>query len=1031
MSFRINKRIKRLGNKILAIFISYTFIFNLVIPPSISYTQVIPQTMTNLPAPGVMVPLNVDFAPAMVKGITIYSENPLQFDFIVDTGQTKLKGQKLREESIKLIKYFLASLTVPEKDMWVNLSPYEKDRIIPEKFGTTEMGRDLLTQDYILKQLMASITYPEKGLGKRFWDRVYKRTYEEYGTTDIPLNTFNKVWIVPEKAVVYENGGSAFVVDSHLKVMLEEDYLALQSNLEEGEEQIKEVKAISKVSSGVVREVLIPEIEREVNTGKSFANLRQIYNSMILATWYKVSLKESLLGRVYVDKKKTRGIAVKDKGSKEKIYEQYLKAFKAGVYEYVKEEYDDLEQEVITRKYFSGGITASSKVFGQLRELMVRVRDEGLLASEEGKMRDRVVRGLQPAHHDSTIFSITMEAVDVGPNAEEEAVNTAMSKTADALVANDNAMLLRSEAIKLLDLEDRTKHSKGYENVLMLGMEESEFQELSPVFATALERVEYGKGEFYSNGTRFGETIERFVEHLDGMRYDEFGQDRKMLEREGNRILEEKKEQFLKRPKSSRVKEALFSVTVHEFHYGAHSVRTATREVAIEYKEPQLSRVNSKEEILEAIGAYASRERISLKEALASTLIIVGESTFSGLHALADLREYGTLYDGLRPDIKPTDRFEFIEEFNKKNILKIEKRQIRAIAKESLRLKGKEDETTGSELGQDSLIHLLDEMGTVKLDMKTGEFAGRNGVTFSQRANKESFWTETIELGHGNKATLQLDPRKWRRSPAVGSHLSRQYLSVLEIKLRKFLTQPTHNRIMLIELREIFEVEKLKEQDSRLQKLMDILTESEKMKELLRIPVEAAIAYGQAIEDLEVELREARKKSNSGITSTVNAVRELEVKLLERKEYLQEARALKELICRIAMYSERQVREDARKEKSKDSEIIETDISSTQDNAVLTKGGIDLDPVLLDFQIKRDSDGVPLSLPQQPIDDMNIEGFFPVIINVSPNHNLPLILGFSGQNEEPMQLGYNRSLGPLEERERFKIQTFPDTNFFN
>ena len=42
------------------------------------------------------------------------------------------------------------------------------------------------------------------------------------------MNTFNKIWIVPEKAVVYEHGQTAFVVESHLKVMLEEDYVALE-----------------------------------------------------------------------------------------------------------------------------------------------------------------------------------------------------------------------------------------------------------------------------------------------------------------------------------------------------------------------------------------------------------------------------------------------------------------------------------------------------------------------------------------------------------------------------------------------------------------------------------------------------------------------------------------------------------------------------------------------------------------------------------------------------------------------------------
>ena len=71
-----------------------------------------------------MVALSPAFAPVILKGVTVHSENPLRFDFIVDTGEAKLTPNELKDESQKLIKYFLASLTVPEKDLWVNLSPY-------------------------------------------------------------------------------------------------------------------------------------------------------------------------------------------------------------------------------------------------------------------------------------------------------------------------------------------------------------------------------------------------------------------------------------------------------------------------------------------------------------------------------------------------------------------------------------------------------------------------------------------------------------------------------------------------------------------------------------------------------------------------------------------------------------------------------------------------------------------------------------------------------------------------------------------
>ncbi|MBZ0166420.1 MAG: GNAT family N-acetyltransferase, partial [Candidatus Omnitrophica bacterium] len=286
---------------------------------------------------------------------------PFQLDFIVDTGQSGRNGEALEEEKIRLIKYFMASLTVPEDDLWVNLSPFEQQRIIPEKFGLTDMGRDLLAQDYLLKQLTATLMYPEEQLGQSFWDRVYQKAQEQYGTTDVPVNTFNKVWIVPEEAVIYEQGNAAFIVKTHLKVMLEEDYIALDKNLAQrtqalGKDINTDEDAVNSLASEVIREVILPAIEEEVNHGRNFATLRQIYHSLILASWYKESIKQSLINQLYSDQNKINGIDIDDREAKERIYRQYIAAFEEGVYDYIKEELDPVTQEVIPRKYFSGGV---------------------------------------------------------------------------------------------------------------------------------------------------------------------------------------------------------------------------------------------------------------------------------------------------------------------------------------------------------------------------------------------------------------------------------------------------------------------------------------------------------------------------------------------------------------------------------------------------------------------------------------------------------------------------------------------------
>jgi|GEM_PF-5947592 len=336
-------------SKSISVIVLVAFVCSMVTPVPKAHAA----DLLGLPEPGAMVSLSPAYSPAILKGVTVHKDNPFMFDFIVDVGQDKLQGEALKQEGQKLIKYFLASLAIPEKDLWVNLSPYEKDRTIPQALSQTEMGRDLLAQDYILKQLTASLIYPEKQLGKTFWDKVYSKTRELYGpNAQVPVNTFNKVWIMADRAEVFERNNSAFVVDSHLKVMLEEDYLALTQN-----NKTNLSTKNSSASSKIIREVILPELEKEVNTGKNFAPLRQIFNSLILASWYKNSLKNALLNQVYSDKSTVKGINLQNPNVKEEIYQRYLSAYKKGVFNFIKE--DTSQGKTIPRKYFSGGVDAA------------------------------------------------------------------------------------------------------------------------------------------------------------------------------------------------------------------------------------------------------------------------------------------------------------------------------------------------------------------------------------------------------------------------------------------------------------------------------------------------------------------------------------------------------------------------------------------------------------------------------------------------------------------------------------------------
>ena len=354
--------------RITSTLIIFCFTFTSVVHPG--YAQSI--NFLNLPIPGAMVQPTDAYVPVLLRGMTIDPQNPLSFDFIIDSGNSNLDADGVKEETEKLVKYFLAAMTVPKDDLWVNLSPYEQDRIIPDELGKTALGRDLLAQDYILKQLTASMMYPEDELGQKFWQRVERVAREKYGIKEVPTDLFNKVWILPETASVYEHEQTVYVVNSRLKVMLDSDYenmMGTKGSTEESKERA--------VSNEIIREIILPEIEKEINQGQNFAPLRQIYHSLILAKWYKQNIKDSILTKIYSDQNKVEGITTGDPEITDAIYNRYMQAYEKGVFSYIKEDYDMISQTVIPRKYFSGGI-------GDPANIKVAKTDNAAMVDAEG-----------------------------------------------------------------------------------------------------------------------------------------------------------------------------------------------------------------------------------------------------------------------------------------------------------------------------------------------------------------------------------------------------------------------------------------------------------------------------------------------------------------------------------------------------------------------------------------------------------------------------------------------------------------------
>ena len=271
-----------------------------------------------LPAPSSLLAPGAEFSPVILRGLDIYPDDPYRFDFIIDQGQGKASKGEVKE----LINYFLAALSVPSRDLWVNLSPYEKDRVMDDDLVRTDLGQAMLGQDYILKQLSSSLTHPDTPVGRAYWcveNRDSKLEIRE---------DLSKIWIKPDKAVICEEEDRAFITQSSLKI---------------------ESDAGSPLHSA---------LHNELNTGKHFAKVRQMYHSILLAVWFKNRLADHLINQIYTGSRKVKGIDSADPRIKEKIYGLYIKSFEKGVYDLsrpVSNLHSPLSEKNVKR-VFSGGM---------------------------------------------------------------------------------------------------------------------------------------------------------------------------------------------------------------------------------------------------------------------------------------------------------------------------------------------------------------------------------------------------------------------------------------------------------------------------------------------------------------------------------------------------------------------------------------------------------------------------------------------------------------------------------------------------
>lgn len=101
------------------------------------------------------------------------------------------------------------------------------------------------------------------------------------------------------------------------------------------------------------------------------------------------------------------------------------------------------------------------------------------------------------------------------------------------------------------------------------------------------------------------------------------------------------------------------------------------------------------------------------------------------------------------------------------------------------------------------------------------------------------------------------------------------------------------------------------------------------------------------------------------------------------------------------------------------------EILPPSDNAQLSEevGGIDLNPNNFEIETRGENPPVQFEFDAQKLQDLNIQGFVPVIINITPITNIPLLLGIADEGPSGQkQATTTDESAPLDRRERFSLR---------
>lgn len=254
-----------------------------------------------------------------------------------------------KEKAQLISDSFFTWLALTPDKFWVNLNPDEPDRVMDAKFGKTDAGRVLLEADLQMKHDFFKTMDPKTDLGKRFWAELPK-------VNGRPCFAGIRNWIEPKTATVREQDGGIHILDAPLKLQSTPQDFTTDPG---GERICNPTKEQRDAAQKVIDRMIVPEVEKTINTAPQYADLRRVYTARVAAEFIRQQDAQAatdyrkIINSNDVSKWPLR--APNQNWDKNELFQRYRKIFLEGEFRY------DVDTEEGVLVYIVGGVDFSKQ----------------------------------------------------------------------------------------------------------------------------------------------------------------------------------------------------------------------------------------------------------------------------------------------------------------------------------------------------------------------------------------------------------------------------------------------------------------------------------------------------------------------------------------------------------------------------------------------------------------------------------------------------------------------------------------------